>query len=204
MPRRVAVVVAVPVGVYAVLFLVSVLGGPRIGAPLIPLPGGGGPEAAEPVAGPMRSGEPGQPLPPVPVGQTPPVSPRETELPCLPGPDQACRAAKPPVGGPTKAPTDGSPEEPRATAGPTSGPTGGTRHPLKPVPSVAERPLPSMPPATKTPPRPPATQPPGTPGTPGIPSTPGQPPVTPSGPPERPRPTTIAEALVALLETLRP
>ncbi|MFI5711235.1 hypothetical protein [Kribbella sp. NPDC051620] len=182
----------------------SVLGGPRIGAPLIPLPGGGGPEAVAPVAGPLVAGQPGQALPSVPLGQT--VSPGAAEQPCQPGPDHACRASKPSMAGPTVvptvgSPTGGSPEEPGATAGPTDvGPTGGTREPVEPTPGVAERSLPSMPSATKLPPRPPVTSKP--------PGTPGQPPVTPSGPPAppkpNPKPTTIAEALKALLETLRP
>jgi hypothetical protein len=201
MHRRVAALVAAPVGGYAVLLLISLLGGPRIGAPFIPLPGGGGGvEAAAPVAGPLSPGEAGDTLPPIPRGETPvPSSPPQSSGPldeagqpgqpgqsCPPGSDDPGEICRPSA---TNGSVGGRPSETASRAGdPFTG---------EPTPGVAERRLPSMPPATKTPPVPPTATPPGV-----TPS--GPPTVTPTGPPQRPRPTTIAEALIALLETLRP
>jgi len=48
--RQLAAVSGALVLLYAVLVIIALLGGPRIGAPFLPLPGGG-PEPANPVAG---------------------------------------------------------------------------------------------------------------------------------------------------------
>lgn len=188
MSRRIAAVVAAPVGVYAVLLLVSLLGGPRIGAPLIPLPGPDGPEAATPVAGPLNPAQPTDGLPsippePTPAPSTPPKTgtPAETDRPCQAGtgrPEELCRPIRP-SGTITLA--FGHPSR-----------TTPPMEPVEPTPGVVERSGPSMPPATKTPPVPPTTTPPGTPPT-----------ATPSNPPDDPKPPTVREALIALLETLR-
>ncbi|HEU4948455.1 MAG TPA: hypothetical protein VFT31_14995 [Kribbella sp.] len=50
--RRIAVLIATPTTAYLVIVVNSLLGGPRIDAPLIPLPGTGEPRAVRPVADP--------------------------------------------------------------------------------------------------------------------------------------------------------
>ncbi|WP_157630320.1 hypothetical protein [Kribbella catacumbae] len=181
MSRRVVVAVAVPVGVYAVLLVISLLGGPRIGAPWIPLPGGGGVEAATPVIGPPLPGEAGETLPSIPHEATPTPSP--PPLSSAP-PDEKGQPGQPPA---TSGPVDGHPSTAASLPAEPSA--------VEPTPGVAERRNPSMPPATKTPSAPPPTDPPGTPSTP--------PTVTPSEPPDQPKPPTLADTLLVLLGVLR-
>jgi hypothetical protein len=175
--RRIAVLIAAPVGLYAVLVLVSLLGGPRIGAPLIPLPGGGA-DATSPVAGQQPGQRPTEVFPPIPSGgptpsrPVPPSSALTTQLPS------------------SVEPSTGQSDD-QAPASTAEAKAAG-----KPSPRIGERPGPSLPPATKTPPGP--TTDPTLP-----PVTPSDPPTTPDKPdnPDKPKPT-VADTLIDLLDRL--
>lgn len=195
--RRIAVLVAAPAGVYAVLVSVSLLGGPRLGAPLIPLPGAGGVDATSPIAGPQPSRLPAKNFPPI--------------------PPEVSNPSVPPAVPPTVAPSTGSADD-RSTTGrsaddpSTSGrwnersvadsrgrAPGSVDRPAEPqIPgssttNPAEHPDPSVPPATKTPPPPPPTTDP-----PPPPDTPSNPP----GNPDEPDQPSLADALLGLLDKI--
>ncbi|TCO30406.1 hypothetical protein EV652_105400 [Kribbella steppae] len=123
-------------GLYAVLVGIALFGGPRIGDSFLPLPGGG-PDPATPVAGlePSRIPTSGPTIPrgsETPVPTVPPTPGRTTTLPPATT-----------VGPVTAQPTDGRQ--------PTSRPT------TAPVPQLVEHDEPTVPPATKVPPKPTVT-----------------------------------------------
>ena len=180
MSRRVVVAVVVPVGVYATLLVISLLGGPRVS-----LPGGGGVVAAAPVTGPPQPSEPGHSLPPIPHQGI--LTPAPSSPPLSTGPlDERGQPGQPPATVDERPPATSLPEQP------SQPPT------VAPTPGVVERRNPSMPPATKTPPplSPPPTDPTAPPSTPGTPTP--SPTVTPS-----PKPPSLADTLLILLGKLR-
>ncbi|MEU8221519.1 hypothetical protein [Kribbella sp. NPDC048915] len=162
---------------YTVLFFVALLGGPRIGAGFLPLPGGG-PDPAAPTAGP-QPGEPTQSvavLPPRTSASTPVVSPGatpsalvtplptattpgETRVPVgltTPYPKTASGTPTPQIVetiGPTiPVPTKVPPTRPTSgPTDPTTGPTDPTTRPTDPTTK------PTSPPSTTTPTEPPTT-----------------------------------------------
>jgi hypothetical protein len=193
--RQAAVTVGALLGLYAVLVAIALLGGPRIGASFLPLPGGG-PDPANPVAGlepstrlptggptvPRGSETPVPTVPPTP-GQTPTLPPATTTA---PGTGQV---------------TDG--QQP-STPCPTSQPAG---------PQLVDHPEPTLPPATKVPPKPtstttsdPTTQPTKPPATNDPPpTTPSNPPTTPDEPdqPDEPhQPGLVGGLLQTILNTI--
>ncbi|HWD79066.1 MAG TPA: hypothetical protein VG497_09290 [Kribbella sp.] len=138
--RQVAAGVGVVVGGYLVLVLIALLGGPRIGAPFLPLPGGG-PEPASPIAAP-QPGQPGENIA-IPHSST---------------------SATPSFAATTPLPTATTPDEPGVPAGSTATPyparTDGT-----PTPQIVETTVPTLAPATRRPPTAvPPTAPPATDG----------------------------------------
>jgi hypothetical protein len=142
---------------------------------LVGLPGGGA-GVTSPVAGPQPEQVPSRLLPPIPPGSTTtPGTALVTPLPSELG-----------VGDP---------------AGPTDEQLDPTRPAATPTPQLAERPGPSGPPVTQTPPgRTPSPTPTATP------PTPSDPPTTPDDPddPDKPEPRTIGEVLRELAELLTP
>ncbi|TCO49094.1 hypothetical protein EV646_10372 [Kribbella antiqua] len=122
--RQPAVVLGALLALYAVLVLIALLGGPRIGAPFLPLPGGG-PDPANPVAGlqPTQSTTDG------------PTVPRDSETPAPPA---------------TATPTP----LPSATTGTTDGPATYPPAANTPTPELAGETTTTFPPATHTPPAP--------------------------------------------------
>lgn len=189
--RRVAVLIA-PTGLYAVLVLISLLGGPRIGAPLIPLPGGGGAEATSPEAGQQPGQLPSRTFPSIPWQTQTPVPPTSATVTPLPS------TVDPSTGQPVDRPTT-----------PTTEPT----IPGKPTPTTAERSLPPLPPVTKLPPRPtsdpttapttaPTSEPTSDPTT-DPPVPPSTRPTTPDNPDQpEPPPPTVVDTLLGLLDRL--
>ncbi|TDO54339.1 hypothetical protein EV643_101120 [Kribbella sp. VKM Ac-2527] len=188
--RRIAVFIAVPLGAYAVLAVVGLLGGPTL--PLIPLPDRGGAEVISPVAGPPPSRSTDRVYPPIPA---------ETPLPSTTLPTST------PTDEPTGQPT-GDPSGP-VTVGSADRPTRAddrrTVVSSTPVPAD-ERTVPPTaqptrtPPSTTQPTRPTTTtttQPPTTPWTPSP--TPTQP----TGDPDHQDPT-LGDVLRALLGGLTP
>jgi hypothetical protein len=77
--RQLAAVAGALVLLYAVLLIIALLGGPRIGAPFLPLPGGG-PAPANPVAG-LQPGQPTTDGPSIPRGSQTTTAPAPTPLP---------------------------------------------------------------------------------------------------------------------------
>ncbi len=190
-PRQAAVAAGALLGLYAVLVVIALLGGPRIGGSFLPLPGGG-PDPANPVAGlePTR----------LPTGG--PTIPRgsETPVPTVP-PTPGQTATLPPATtiGPATAtgqPTDGQPATPCPTP--------------KPVPQMVDHEEPTIPPATSVPPKPtttttsdPTTQPTKPPGTNDPPpTTPTNPPTTPDEPEVPPQPGLVGGLLETILDTI--
>ncbi|WBQ06022.1 hypothetical protein [Kribbella sp. CA-293567] len=171
------VVVAASLGVYAVLVVVSLLGGPRLGAPLIPLPGGGpGVRAAAPVPGELTRGDDSDNLPSIPpqvtaVPSVPPMSTGPVDETGQPQPYGWPLVTNAPSAGPTST-TTSTPGDP-GIGEPSRGP--------------AERPLPSVPGATKQPPVP--AGPTGTPQTSAMPQTPDGTPTNPTDPTDPTDPT---------------
>jgi hypothetical protein len=173
--RRIAVLTAAPLALYALLVIISLLGGPRIGSPLIPLPNHGGVDAVGPVAGAPRTGRPTNVFPPIPADQ--PTTPAATTPPPTPlrqssEPTPAASTAQSPTStaGPQSPRTVDEPTWPRATASqspPTNPPT--------------DPPL-TTPPPRPTPPPPTSSEPPGN--------------------PDDPQPQTLADTLLALLHQL--
>ncbi|MEV0283880.1 hypothetical protein AB0H36_07120 [Kribbella sp. NPDC050820] len=175
---------------YAVLVLIALLGGPRIGAAFLPLPGGG-PEPANPVAGLEPSSRVPTSGPSVPRGSETPVPtqpPTPGETPPLPSTTTTTA--------PAVVTTEGQPATPRPTP--------------KPTPELVDHQEPTQPPATKLPPKPttttttgdPTTQPTEPPTTTDPPpTTPTNPPTTPDDP-EDPDPPTLGGVLTAILDTL--
>ncbi|GAA2840331.1 hypothetical protein [Kribbella solani] len=170
--RQVAAGVGVLLLGYLVLVLVALLGGPRIGAGFLPLPGGGGgPEPVSPVAG-LQAGQPTENLPRIP--HTPTPTPAPSMLP----------VATPgvlPSAVPTQLPGATTPGTRPADAATT------------PTPEIVESKEPTIPVVTATPPVVPPTQPTSGPDSPrptaqptDSTTTPTVTPTTPSTPPSRP------------------
>jgi hypothetical protein len=144
---------------YLVLAFIALVGGPRIGASFLPLPGGG-PAPANPVAG-LEPSQPTQNVPAIPRGTTPAPgttpSTSPTALPTATTPGAGATTAPLPLGTtPCPTPTPGNPTtqivdqfEPTVPVAtktqPTSGPTG------NPTTST----MPSTPPTTPDDPEPP-------------------------------------------------
>jgi len=183
--RRIAVFIALPLGAYAVLAVVGLLGGPRL--PLIPLPGSGGAEVISPVAGPPSSRSTDRVYPPIPA---------ETPLPSTPLPTST--PTTDPTGNPSAPVTTGSADRP------TQADDRRTTVSSTPVPAD-ERTVPPTAQPTRVPPK---TQP-TTPTTttsvqsPTIPWTPSPTPTQPTGDPDH-RDPTLGDVLRALLGGLTP
>ncbi|TCN40181.1 hypothetical protein EV644_106109 [Kribbella orskensis] len=197
--RRIAVLVAAPAGVYAVLVSVSLLGGPRLGAPLIPLPGGGV-DATSPIAGPQPSRLPAKNFPSIPPEVSNPTVPPAvlpTVAPSTTGPSTGSADGRSTTGRSADDPSTSGRWNERSVA--NSWPPGSADRPAEPqVPgssttNPAEHPDPSIPPATKTPPPPPPTTDPPLP-----PDTPSNPP----GNPEEPDQPSLTDALLGLLDKI--
>ncbi|MFF0339747.1 hypothetical protein [Kribbella sp. NPDC004875] len=160
---------------YLVLVFVALLGGPRIGASFLPLPGGG-PKPAVPIAGP----QPGQPSQNLPVGARGTATAAAT----TPVPTPGATAL------PTTLPTATKPGEIRWPAGPPSTPyPTGTPYPTEaPTTQIAETTRPTIPVVTERPPATPTVTPTGRPTTTATPTapptstTPSTPPTTPDDP----------------------
>jgi hypothetical protein len=190
--RQAALAAGALLGLYAVLVLVALLGGPRIGDSFLPLPGCG-PDPATPVAG----------LEPSRIPTSGPTIPRgsETPVPTLP-PTPGRTATLPPATttGPVAAtghPTDGQPSTPCPTT--------------QPVPEQVDHEEPTIPPATKVPPEPttttttsdPTTQPTKPPVTNDPPpTTPTNPPPPPDEPEEPDDPGLVGGLLDVILGTI--
>ncbi|TCM51475.1 hypothetical protein [Kribbella sp. VKM Ac-2568] len=194
--RRIAVLVVAPAGVYAVLVSVSLLGGPRLGAPLIPLPGAGGVDATSPIAGPQPSRLPAKNFPPIPPEVSNPTVPPAvlpTVAPSTTGQSTGDRST---TGRSADDPSTSGRWNERSVADSRGRVPGATDLPAEPqVPgrsttNPAEHPDPSIPPTTKTPP--PTTDPP-------------PPPDTPSNPPDNPDEPdqpSLTDALLGLLDKI--
>ncbi|MEV5962794.1 hypothetical protein AB0L70_13590 [Kribbella sp. NPDC051952] len=196
--RQLAAVVGILLLLYAVLFLTALVGGPRIGASFLPLPGGG-PDPASPVAG-LQPGQPTQNIPAIPPGgtttssTTPPPAAVTTVPTPLPTATTPSSASTPPL-------VVGSTPWPKPTT------------PVDPTTQIVEQLKPSPPVVTKTPPRPtrttttappptttkptrrPTTPPPTT-------TTPTTPPTTPDNPPPPPGDTGLGGLVGSLLDVL--
>jgi hypothetical protein len=181
--RRIAVLIAAPTGVYALLVVISLLGGPRIGAPLILLPDPGGADAVNPVAGPPSSGPAAKVFPAIPP-DTPTAIPVPTSLPTAEPSDQP---TEPPIARPPdKAATSTTkPQAPQTVGEAVARPTTGDR------PTPTKPPTVTTPPPRPTHPTPPPTTPP--------PTTPSDPP----GRPDHPQPPTLADILRGLIGDVR-
>ena len=191
--RQVGASAGVLVLLYVVLFLTALAGGPRIGASFLPLPGGGGPDPASPVAG-LEPGQPTQSVPAIPRGTTAtPTSPGTTPptpLPTATTPGAGATTPPAPVGTtPYRTPTPGSPTT-----------------------QIVDRIEPSIPVATKIPPARPTEPPPATapttqpttsnsPTPPPTSTTPSTPPTTPENP-DPPDSPSLGGLLGALLNKL--
>lgn len=148
---------------YAVLVVIALFGGPRIGASFLPLPGGG-PDPANPVAG----------LEPSQLPTSGPTVPRGSETPVPTTPPTPGQTVTLPPATTTTAPIVGQTTDGQTTPCPTT----------KPVPQVVDHEDPTVPPATKVPPKPTTTVP--DPTTTQPPSTTNPPPTTPTNPPPPP------------------
>ena len=137
--RQAALAAGALLGLYAVLVMIALLGGPRIGASFLPLPGGG-PDPANPVAGLEPSTRLPTSVPTVPRGS-------ETPVPTVP-PTPGHTTTLPPATA-TTVPATGQPTDGRQAATPC--PT------TKPAPQLVDHQDPTVPPATKVPPKPTAT-----------------------------------------------
>ncbi|WP_433163040.1 hypothetical protein [Kribbella sp. CA-247076] len=195
--RQAAYTVGALLSLYGVLVVIALLGGPRIGASFLPLPGGG-PDPASPVAGlepstrlptggptvPRGSETPVPTAPPTP-GQTPSLPPATTTA---PGTGQVTENGQP------------------ATPCPTTKPA---------IPQLVDHQEPTHPPATKVPPKPttrppadPTTQPPDPPTKPPTkpptepPPTSDPPPPPPDDPDEPNDPGLVGGLLTTILDTL--
>jgi hypothetical protein len=176
--RRIAVFIAAPTGLYALLVLISLLGGPRIGSSLIPLPNPGGVSVVSPVAGPPASRQPTRAYPPVSLESVTPAPKPTTPSPGEPRDPGAAKSTGLAPGSTT------TPQGPQTTEQPAWQRTPGDR----PAPTNRATTAPTDPPATTTPP-----------------PRPTPPPTTPSdlpGNPDNPQPPTLADTLVALLHQL--
>lgn len=183
--RRIAVFAAAPLGLYAALVVVSLLGGPRIGAPFIPLPGADKPGPVSPVAGVPLTGQAMEVFPPIPR-HSPTPSPL-TSTPTMDGPDQLVEPTTA-AGSPTLTVT------PTPTTAPTTIIEPDDRRSIAP-PSTwpVDRPDPSKPPVTRTPP-PPTAHP--------TPTSPQSTPTEPPGDPDEPDQPTLTDTLRNLLRSL--
>jgi hypothetical protein len=189
---------------YGVLAVIALLGGPRIGASFLPLPGGG-PDPASPVAG-LQPGRPTQNIPTIPHATTSPTPtpvvppPPSTPLPTatIPGVTVAGQLRTPATPCPTATPGDPTPQLadeynptiPVATKTPPSRPTTTTTtsDPQRP-PTSKPTDDPATPPPTTTPPSDP-------------PSTSDDPPAPPDDPPPPPDGPSLGGLLGALLDKL--
>ncbi|GAA1603218.1 MULTISPECIES: hypothetical protein [Kribbella] len=136
--RQVAAGVGILLLGYLALFFTALLGGPRIGAPFLPLPGGG-PDPATPVAGP----QPGQPSQNVAIPHQATSTPATTPAPT-------------PTAVPTPLLSATDPPEVVRSAGSTFTPYP-TRPGETPTPEIVESTGPTHPPVTERPPTDPAT-----------------------------------------------
>ncbi|MGZ0150444.1 hypothetical protein ACXJJ3_25525 [Kribbella sp. WER1] len=159
--RQVAAGIGVLLLAYAVLFVIALLGGPRIGASFLPLPGGG-PDPASPVAGL----QPGQSTQTVTVPHQTPSTPAATPT------------ATPTVV-PTQLPTATTP--PGATVR-TAGSTVTPGSAETPTPEIVESTGPTHPPVTERPPTDPTTTAPTEPTVPPVPPTTATPTASPTSP----------------------
>ncbi len=191
--RQAALAAGALLGLYAVLVLIALLGGPRIGASFLPLPGGG-PDPATPVAG----------LEPSRIPTSGPTIPRGSETPV---------PTVPPTPGRTTTLPPATTTGPVAVTGqPTDGRSATTPCPTtKPVPEQVDQEEPTIPPATKVPPQPttttttsdPTTQPTKPPATNDPPpTTPTNPPTTPDEPEEPDHPGLVGGLLDTILDTI--
>jgi hypothetical protein len=165
--RQVATGAAVLLLLYLVLVFIAFLGGPRIGASFLPLPGGG-PDPASPVAG-LEPGQPTQNIPAIPRGTTSSPTPGATPtgitataspLPqaTTPGVTTTGRPGDPATPCPTTTPTDQSTPQIVDTYDPTI-PTATQTPPTRTTPSAPPTVTPSGPPPTSSTPTTPPTTP---------------------------------------------
>ena len=175
---------------YAVLVVIALLGGPRIGASFLPLPGGG-PDPANPVAG----------LEPSQIPTSGPTIPRGSETPVPTVPPTPGQTVTLPPATTTTAPVAAQTTDGQTTPCPTT----------KPVPQVVDQEEQTVPPATKVPPKPttttvpdPTTQPTKPPATTKPPpTTPTNPPPPPPDEPEDPeQPGLVGGLLDTILGTI--
>jgi len=174
---------------YAVLVVIALLGGPRIGASFLPLPGGG-PDPANPVAGLEPSTR-------LPTGG--PTVPRGSETPVPTAPPTPGQTTTLPPATTTTAPITGQPTDGQTTPCPTT----------TPVPQPVDHQEPTIPPATKVPLKPtatvpdPTTQPTKPPATtnPPPPTTTTNPPPAPDDP-EDPDPPTLVGIIGGILDVI--
>lgn len=187
--RRIAVFAAAPLGLYAALVVVSLLGGPRIGAPFIPLPGMDKPGPVNPVAGLPLTGEAMELLPPIPR-HSPTPSPL-TSTPTMVVLDQLVEPTTA-TGSQTLRPTVPPTVTPTPTTAPTTIVEPDDRRSIT-LPSTRPVDDPKTPPATRTPP-PPTADPTST--------TPPTTPTEPPGDPDEPEQPTLIDTLRDLLDNL--
>jgi hypothetical protein len=191
--RQAALAAGALLGLYAVLVMIALLGGPRIGASFLPLPGGG-PDPANPVAGLEPSTRLPTTGPTVPRGSETPVPP----VPPTPGHTTTLPPATATTVPATGQPTDGQPSTPCPTTAP--------------VPQLVDHEEPTNPPATKVPPKPTATasdptsQPTKPPATTDPSPTTDPPPTTNPPPPDEPedpdQPGLVGGLLDTILDTI--
>ena len=186
--RQVATGAGVLLLLYLVLAFVAFLGGPRIGASFLPLPGGG-PDPASPVAG-LEPSQPTQNVPAIPRGSTP--APGAT-----------------PTTSPTALPTATVPGAGATTAPVPPGTTSwSTATPGNPTTQIVDQFDPTTPVATQTPPTSTTTAPTSRPtsGPTSNPTTPPPTSTTPTTPPTTPndpdQPGGLGGILGALLDKL--
>ncbi|MFG1621514.1 hypothetical protein [Kribbella sp. NPDC049227] len=190
--RQVAGVAGALLLLYLVLVLVALLGGPRLGASFLPLPGGG-PNPANPVAG-LQPSQPTKNIPTIPGRSTPTPgsTPVSTPLPPATTPDETTGTGTSVVNSGVKTPCPTPVVKPPQQVVDQYDPT---------TPVGTKRP----PTHTTAPPPDPTTDPPGRPTTP-PPTTPSNPPTTPDDPgpqdPDPNPPLTLGGLLGGLLDTL--
>jgi hypothetical protein len=191
--RQVAGVAGALLLLYLVLVLVALLGGPRLGASFLPLPGGG-PNPANPVAG-LEPSQPTKNVSTIPGGNTPTPgsTPASTPLPPATTPAETTGTGNSLVDNGVKTPC------PTPVAQPPEQQVVDQYDPTAPV--GTKRP----PTHTTAPPHDPTTNPPDKPTNP-PPTTPADPPTTPDDPgtqdPDPNPPLTLGGLLGGLLDTL--
>ncbi|WP_406050371.1 hypothetical protein [Kribbella sp. NBC_00889] len=192
--RQVAGVAGALLLLYLVLVLVALLGGPRLGASFLPLPGGG-PDPANPVAG-LQPSQPTKNVPTIPGGSspTPGATLASTPLPPATTPEETTGTGNSVVDSGVKTPSPTEVVKPSQQVVDQYDPT---------TPVGTKRP----PTHTTAPPPDPTTDPPDTTTSP-PPTTPDDPPTTPDDPgtqdpdPDPDPPLTLGGLLGGLLHTL--